>query len=111
MREVTRTVYESFDGRAFDTAAECRAHERENVHLALVGLTIEQVDAALSRDNKHLGDAIEAVALRIRQKRIEDGDLKRARRKEGDSATPIQVTDDGHVVGGEPDMLRDTEAA
>lgn len=79
MRE--QTIFVAMDGTRFDSAAECRAHDREHAHLALVGLTIEQVNAALDRSNPEIADAIETVAYRISQVRKDAGEFKR-RRKE-----------------------------
>ena len=65
MREVTRTVYEAFDGAPFDTSAACRAYERDNAYKRLIGLTAEQVTDALMGTGE-VADAIMTVAYKIR---------------------------------------------
>ena len=75
MREIK--VYAAFDGTRFDIAEDCRAHEMANIDAMLIGLTAEQVAAAVARTDKQLGDAIEQVAYRIASARREAGDLKR----------------------------------
>ena len=114
MREQTKTVFVAFDGSSFDTAAECRAYERDNIHLALVGLTVENIEAALSRDDLPLGDAIEAVAYRIRQTRVAAGDMKRERRKTAEpepAAEPAAAAEPGtpipNSIAQEPDDTPD----
>lgn len=80
MREVR--IYAAFDGTRFDTADECRAHEASNIESRLIGLTAEQLAAAVARTDTELGDAIEQVAGRIARARREAGDLKRRPRAE-----------------------------
>ena len=62
-----KLVFKAVDGEVFDTMAECKAHESKNVENALVGLTIEQIRAAIVRepDALHLSDAIEKVGSSI----------------------------------------------
>ena len=76
----TVTKFEAFTGETFDTEAECKAHEKANVHRRFVGLTQEQVDAALSRADVELADAFEVVGSKISRARIAEGNLKRERR-------------------------------
>ena len=46
MREVTRIVYEAFDGEMFDSEAKCAAYEKENAWKQLIGLTEAGVGGA-----------------------------------------------------------------
>ncbi len=85
----TITKFESFDGKVFDDEATCKRHERENAGAQLVGLTIEQVQKAITREDAALGDAIEALASKIRQARLDAGDRKRApRQAKGEPSPP-----------------------
>jgi hypothetical protein len=77
MREKTVTVFESFDGQSFDTAAECERHERTNQHMRLVGLTEEKLFAAMNGGDSELAEALEAVGVSLRRKRQASGDLRR----------------------------------
>lgn len=90
MKEIVTTTYEAFDGARFATASECRAHERERSHLLLVNLTLEQVEAAMSRKDADLADAIELCGLKINRERRADGDLKRQRQPKPASETPSE---------------------
>lgn len=75
MKTVTR--YLALDGTLFETENECRAHERANAYLALVGLTAEQITEALAGNDPELAEAIETIGLRCRDNRIAAGNLKR----------------------------------
>lgn len=87
MKTITR--YESFDGKVFDSEAECKRHERENAGGQLVGLTAEQVQKALTREDAALGDAIEALATKIKAARLAAGDRKRApKQPKGEPSPP-----------------------
>lgn len=76
-------IFEAFDGQRFESADECKAHEAEHVEGRLVGLTIDQVRAALAREDTELGDAIERVGSRIAQARRDAGDMRRKSSKPG----------------------------
>ncbi|GGC90697.1 hypothetical protein [Chelatococcus reniformis] len=109
MKQVTLTKYRAFDGRDFDSADECRAHERANSSGALVGLTLEQVEAAIVRTDASLADAIEEVAKRITRARLDAGERRRRPRGQAaaDGATP-EIVDavSGEITKG-PDELID----
>jgi len=77
MRPVTITVYQAVDGSEFDTAAECKAFEKDNAHLAIVGLTLEEAKAVASRQDADRADAVEALGKQIEKARIAAGDLRR----------------------------------
>ena len=87
----TRMVYEAFDGTPFNTEAECRAHEKRFAHGRLVGLTVDQLEAALSGVDAELADAIEVVGAKIGRDRRERGEMKRERSSKSlhGSGTPI----------------------
>ena len=72
-------VWKTRDGKHFDVEAEARAHERENFAVLLVGLTTQEVEAALSRQDRDLADAIERAGTSIKAKRLGSGELRRAR--------------------------------
>ncbi len=87
MKEVTR--YISFDGIEHKTAEECRTHEAGQSHLMLVGLSAEDVIAAMlavdwknpDDPSRPLADAIEHVGMAIAKSRRAAGELKRQRAK------------------------------
>ena len=81
MKTITR--FEAFDGTAFDDEAECRAYEAARPELALVGLSLEEVTAALNRTDEGLADAIEAIGARLARDRRSSGSLKRTRKSNG----------------------------
>lgn len=73
------TKYLSFDGIEFPTKEECLKHEADNFAARLVGLTAEQVAAALTRENIEIADALESAGKIVTKLRIDAGDLKRSR--------------------------------
>lgn len=77
MQPVTKTIYQAFDGQLFDTAADCRLHEKENAHLAIVGLTLDQALAIARREDTDRADAVEYLGRQIEKARIAAGDLRR----------------------------------
>jgi len=77
MKPIPITVYEAFDGKRFLTAQECTSYEEANIASRLVALTIEQVRAALSREDPELAEVIEELGTRLAKARREAGDLKR----------------------------------
>lgn len=102
------TKYLSFDGIEFPDADACRRHEAENFAARLVGLTAEQVAAALTREDPELAEGFETAGKVIRELRIKAGDLKRARNGEGlrkGAAPPLAIE------GPRADAPCDTEQA
>lgn len=92
-----RTVFVAFDDAVFDTAEACRAHEAAHVETRLVGLTIEQVQAAINREDVDLADALEAIGNRIARARREAGDMRRGPKKMNDyerSLSPTKAAED-----------------
>lgn len=92
MKTITR--YAAFDGKEFDSAADCRKYENDHSGGRLIGLTPEQIEAAMDRkvsdrvpDALEIADAIERVAYQISKKRIESGDVRRKRK----SASPVAM--------------------
>lgn len=88
MKRVVTEQWVAFDGVPFpigaagEDAAEtaCRAYERRLAHMRLVGLTIEQVEAALSRADPELADAFEVIGSRIARARLAAGEQKYERK-------------------------------
>ncbi len=76
-------VWRTRDGRHFDNEAEARAYEKENFVLLLIGLTNDDVFAALSRQDRDLADAIERAGAVIKAKRLGSGELRRQRSDNG----------------------------
>ncbi len=74
-------MFEAFDGQRFDSADACKAHEAKHIESRLVGLTIEQVQAALAREDIELADAFEQIGGRIERARVAAGDLRRKPKK------------------------------
>jgi hypothetical protein len=73
----------AFDGKIFETIEECAAHEAARPEARVVGLTADQVAAALARTDVDLADAFEALGSKIARARRESGDLKRTRKSNG----------------------------
>lgn len=80
MKIETRTVYVSFDDKEFGTEAACAAYERLHSGARLVGLTEKDIADAISGESREIGDALEAFAKKVRDARLERGELKRERK-------------------------------
>jgi hypothetical protein len=106
MKSKSITVYEAFDGTRFDREQDCRAHEREHAHLALVGLTTEQVIAIGNGDDTERALLIEYVGDELRRRRLERGDRLRAPRRPNGEAPPAS-DENLHAREPEPDPMRD----
>ena len=65
----------AFDGKIFETVEECAAHEAARPEARVVGLTANQVAAALARTDVDLADAFEALGSKIARARRESSDL------------------------------------
>lgn len=75
-------MIEADDGTKFDTAAECKRYEGEQllaIHLS--ELNAPQVMSALTRSDVALADAIERAGYIIAAKRRKSGKLKRAKKQ------------------------------
>ena len=82
MKQIVKFI--AFDGTEFDNESSCRSHEQKQAPLRIVGLTIDQVTAALNREaedhDADLAEALEQVGTAIARARRAGGDLKRTRR-------------------------------
>lgn len=102
MKAITKTVYEAHDGKTFDTAEECKAHERLHAADMLVGRTESDIHAALNRENPSLADAIERVAYLIANRRKEQGEVRRRRKPAAKKAGSLDdVLERGAASEGE----------
>lgn len=87
MKKVTIEVWRSFDGVDHPTEEACAKHEAEAWPLRFVGLSVEEVNAALERRDTDLADAFEKAGNQIRALRYEAGELRRApNRRQADEA-------------------------
>ena len=107
MRTEQTTTYVAFDGKRFDSATECRAYEKANAHRQLVGLTAEQVDAAIARTDTDLADAIEAAGDAIRKARLGSGELRRKRKGSGGEGEAAPAEDAGDAQAEAADDVRE----
>ena len=82
------TEYESFDGKRFSTAEECRAYEDQHFETRLTGLTLDEVRAALAREDTDLADAFEKAGNLIGRARREAGELRKTRRPKAAESEP-----------------------
>ena len=91
--------FQAFDGVEFNSEADCRAYEKRNAHQRLVGLSIDQVEAALSGADAELADAIEILGAKIARDRRERGEMKRQRGASAETAHAAEIRDaEGRVV-------------
>jgi DNA-binding transcriptional MerR regulator len=67
----------AFDGTRFFSEEECAAYEAAHWQRQLVGMTLEQVEAALAREDVDRADALEKAGQRIARKRLADGERRR----------------------------------
>jgi hypothetical protein len=89
MKQRTITVFDDFMGNPHETEAECLRWERENLHMRIVGLTEEQALAAVHYEDTDLAAAIETLARRVKNLRLEAGDVKINRRPAEDKGPPL----------------------
>lgn len=97
-KRVVTEQWMCFDGVPKPTEAEANAYERRLAHIRMVGLKIEQIEAALTREDLDMADAIEEVARRIKKVRLANG-----------ARDPAAQVEGGTVDGG--DETRADEAA
>lgn len=103
----------AFDGTDYPTRAECEEYEETHFQRALVGLTAEQVAAALERDPKVRGvsDALERAGTLVARARLKAGERKRAPAgsKAALSGDDQSITSDSPTspatIGRDPDEL------
>ena len=72
-------VWQAVDGVNFNTEEECRVHEADHPEWLLIGLTLEDVEAAINKSVGTIADALEAVGARIARQRRARGEFKRQR--------------------------------
>lgn len=84
MREKAVTIFESFDGLSFESAAACREHEKTNAWRRLVGLTEERVLTAIAYHDVELAEALETIGALIVKTRLAKGVRRRVRRRAAD---------------------------
>lgn len=77
MKTKTTISYESFDGLLFESADACKKHEDAHIESRFVGLTLEQLHAAATRQDAELADAFEKFGNQLASARRESGDLRR----------------------------------
>ena len=109
----TRTIYEAFDGQTFDNADACKAHEAAHVETRLIGLSLEQVRAAITREDVELADAFEKVGSRIAKARIDAGELRRGRKAAAEQDVPENPAPAAPAAAASPmdEVLRRAKAA
>lgn len=88
MKEITAPAFQAFDGKVFYSRKECQDYEGSSAARRLSGLTIAQVEAALSRSDPDLADAIEAAGMKIREARQKAGIFRKRGRKETAARAP-----------------------
>lgn len=73
-----KKIYIAFDDKEFPSEEACKAYEEQHAGAKLVGLTLEQVQAALANPGTDaLANAIEGIGQQIKQARIAAGVLRR----------------------------------
>lgn len=92
--------YEAPDGRQFDTPELCRSYELANPELLLIGMTLDQIRAAMRREDSDLADALEKVGTGIARDRRADGEFKRQPKP---TASPPTLAIAGPRTDAEPE--------
>ena len=106
--EIQTTRWKTFDGLDFATEAEAVKHEAEHYQQALVGLTAEQVAAAVARQPDAIGiaNALEKAGTTIAKVRLAQGERRRARNGGGGETDPTPAhapphdPETGEIHGG-----------
>lgn len=83
--------YEAADGTLLDSAEDCRAYEIEHPELLLVGLTLNQLRAAIARTDVDLAYALETIGAAIARGRRAHGELRRERRTPAAEPLPLAI--------------------
>jgi hypothetical protein len=84
MKQTPGVIFTAFDGSPFVSEKACLEYENGHWHKQLVGLTLEQVLAALDRLDTDLADAFERAARKIAAKRREQGETRKPGPKAGE---------------------------
>lgn len=87
MKEIQTKAFVAFDGKPFLTEKECADYEAANYRMLLVGLTQEQVDAALSRTDLDRANALEIAAKHVARIRL-GGRLRAPAQRKTRGTTP-----------------------
>ena len=83
MKIIVVKAYAAEDGTEFETAEACRAYEQGLLFRPLVGLTAEQIHAAvysLEEADQPLGEAVIELAEAIKRQRLVDGRVQKKTR-------------------------------
>jgi hypothetical protein len=122
-KTVTVKTFVAFDGTEFKTREEAEAHENEGFLKQFANWKSDRVEAADKGDTdkgKKDGLAIEAWALRLREKRIERGEVKRvvktkeqrdAAKAEAAKAAEDKAAADAAKTGGQTGEHHDNHGA
>lgn len=102
MKEHQVTRYIARDGQEFTTAGACRAHEFAKLPTLLAGLTEDQVEAALQREDVELADLMEEAGKQITQARLAAGDRRRRRKGDGPALADPESRGAAAFIAGQP---------
>ena len=115
-------MFEAFDGTRFDDAEACKAYEAQHAEGRLVGLTLDQIKAALARTDVELADVLEDIGARIARTRRASGDMRRHAKgapkeptPDGGASEPVAATEPAAATpaddepGAEPTTEDDDE--
>ena len=113
MRKETETktveTFYAFDDTPFTTQEACEKYEAENFAKRLVGLTEEEVQAALTRTDPDLAEAFEKAGNTIGKLRREAGEFKRnVKPKETDATAKTEHPPVVEEVAFEPEEAHET---
>lgn len=75
--KIEREGFAAFDNTTFENEQACMEYERANFDRHLVGLTHDQVKAAISREDVSLANSIEWAGSVIAKARRDAGELRR----------------------------------
>lgn len=114
------TLYQTRDGKQFETEALALAHENEHPEAVIVGLTVEEIGLALGGNEPDIAEALEklgAYIANMRREAVRAAAWDAARAKEPSPIAPIYEPGRGArdfhagVHGVYPDDLKGTPAA
>jgi hypothetical protein len=96
-----KPVFQSTDGRLFDTQEECEVYENLGEFMPAVRMEPTDIEALLAGENRELGDVVERLARKIAAKRLEMGGSKRVR-----GATALLAKVPAHKKSAVADFIR-----
>lgn len=106
MKTITGQIHVAFDGSPFVSEIACREYENGHWHKQLVGLTLDQVLAALDRQDTDLADAFERAARKIASRRREQGETRKPGPKAGESGfKPDDADALAKVAASKPEVV------